>query len=70
MVRVVHHDHELTMVAGIMKDVAGRSRSLDYITKEKGTPFPVVWVQTYRPVTENIAKVVKKAKTTIKRLFV
>ena len=39
------------MVAGIMKDVPGRSRVLEYKVKESGAPFPVVWVQTYGPGT-------------------
>ena len=34
------------MVAGIMKDVSGRSRVLEYKVKESGAPFPVAWVQT------------------------
>ena len=42
-----------------------RPRVLEYKTRDKGAPFPVVWVQTYGPATNNIISVVKVANSTI-----
>ena len=55
------------MVDGIMKDVSGRPRTLNYRKKETGAPYPVVWVQTFGPATDAISKVVKQANKVIKQ---
>ena len=54
------------MVKGIMEDVLKRPRKLEYKEKSNETPFPVAWVQTYGPASNEIQHFVKDVNNVIK----
>ena len=54
------------MVRGILDDVLKRPRTLDYKSKSKDPPFPVLWVQTFGPATEQIQKTIVNANEVAK----
>jgi hypothetical protein len=56
----------LKLVQGIIDDVLRRQRVLEYKAKPDKPPFPVVWVQTYGPATEQLTEIVKEANKVIK----
>ena len=53
------------MVTGIIQDVLRRERRLDYQNKSKTAPFPVAWIQTYGPATEQLRDVIKEANNVL-----
>ena len=48
---------------GVIQDVAGRRRNLNYTKKDKRPPNYVLWIQTFGPVTNAITDAVKEANT-------
>ena len=54
------------MVRGILDDVLKRPRTLDYKSKSKDPPFPVLWVQTFGTATDQIQKTIANANDVAK----
>ena len=53
------------IVDGIISDVSGRKRNLNYNQKNKKSPYMVNWIQTFGPATEQIKMLIKDANKVI-----
>ena len=56
----------MMFLKGILDDVLKRPRILDYKPKSNEPPFPVLWVQTFGPSTDQIMKTIENVNKVAK----